>query len=353
MDYNDIPLFVQVVEAGGFTAAARATGREKSAVSRSVSRLEEDLGVRLLQRTTRKLALTEAGQAFYDRVRGAVAGVDDAASAVRELGAEPRGVVRMTAPGDSSSYGLPGIITRFSARYPGIRVDLSLTTRAVDLVAEGFDLALRAGKLTDSTLVARRIGPTHLHLFAATAYLERRGRPGTLQDLTGHDCLLFRPHASHSTWTLTGPNGEESVAITGPIGCDDMGFIAQAVAEGAGIGLLPIEVARPWLLRNQLEVVLKDSRVTGAGIHLVMPSSTFVPSRVLLLRDHLMTELGKELQVTAAACAKESADYDSKRTSASRTGSSTSAASTAEIRSGGARRRRERPWAAARRTSGK
>lgn len=353
MDYNDIPLFVHVVEAGGFTAAARALGREKSAVSRSIARLEEDLGVRLLQRTTRKLALTEAGRAFYDRVRGAVAGVDDAASAVRELGAEPRGVVRMTASADSHAYGLPGIIARFVEKHPGIHVDLTLTTRAVDLVAEGFDLAIRAGKLADSALIARRVGPTLLHLFGATSYLERRGHPQTLQDLAEHDCVLFRPHAGRSSWTLTGPTGEETVAVRGPIGCDEMGFAAQAVAEGAGIGLLPIEVVRKWVMSREIEVVLKSYRVDGAGIHIVMPSSDFVPSRVALLRDHLVVEIEKVLTTTALACTKAGESYAMSRTSASRTASSASVASTPEIRSGGARRRRERPWAAARRTSGK
>jgi len=245
------------------------------------------------------------------------------------------------------------MIARFVAKYPGIHVELSLTARTVDLVAEGFDLSIRAGKLSDSTLVARKAGPAYLHLFAAPSYLERRGRPRTLQDLSDHDCVTYRPHAGGATWTLTGPNGEETVAVKGPIGCDDMGFLAQTVAEGVGIGLLPIEVVREWFLRDQLEVVLREYRVTGAGIHLVMPSSTFVPSRVLLLRDHLLSELEKVLQVTAAACAKEDAAYESNRTSASRTASSASVAKSAEIRSGGARRRRESPWAAARRTSGK
>src|SRR5215813_8924223 len=120
MDYNDIPLFVRVVEAKSFTAAADALGREKSSVSRAVARLESDLGVRLLQRTTRKLALTDAGQAFYERVRGSVAGVDEAANAVRELGSEPRGTVRVTAPPDAHVLGMGEVIAEFLERYPAI-----------------------------------------------------------------------------------------------------------------------------------------------------------------------------------------------------------------------------------------
>lgn len=306
MDYNDIPLFLHVVESGGFTAAARALGREKSAVSRSVTRLEDELGVRLLQRTTRKLALTDAGQAFYDRVRGAVAGVDEAASAVRELGSAPRGLVRVTAPGDSWAIGLPVSIARFVAKYPGIHVEMMLTARTVDLVGEGIDLAIRAGKLTDSTLIARRIGGTQLLLFAAPDYLRRRGKPKTLADLSTHDCVLHRARASgKSTWTLTGPNGEETTEVQGAISADEMAFIAQVIAAGAGIGLLPVELARPLAERNEIELVLPDYGVTGGGLFIVMPSATFLPARVVLLRDFLVKELEQQLAASSQACASQ------------------------------------------------
>src|SRR5258708_17286374 len=181
MDYNAIRLFVRVVESRSVTAAAEALGREKSSVSRAVARLESDLGVRLLQRTTRKLALTDAGQAFYERVRTSVAGVDEAANAVRELGSEPRGVVRMTAPPDVDVLGLGEVIAEFVERHPAIQVDVSMSSRQVDLVAEGFDLALRAGRLMDSSLVARRIGSADLAMFASPQYLKRRGRPTTVE----------------------------------------------------------------------------------------------------------------------------------------------------------------------------
>jgi DNA-binding transcriptional LysR family regulator len=304
MDYNDVPLFVHVVESGGFTAAARALGREKSAVSRSVSRLEDELGVRLLQRTTRKLALTDAGQAFYDRVRGAVAGVDEAASAVRELGTEPRGLVRVTAPGDSWAFGVPESIARFVAKYPGIHVELMLTARTVDLVADGIDLAIRAGKLTDSTLIARRVGSTELRLFAAPAYLRRRGHPQTLLELAQHDCVLYRPRTPGKTsWTLTGAEGDETVEVKGPIGADEMSFIAQTIAAGVGIGQLPVEVALPFAERKEIELVLPEYRVTGSSLYLVMPSATFVPARVILLRDFLFKELEHRIAASNKVCA--------------------------------------------------
>ncbi len=304
MDYNDIPLFLHVVECGGFSAAARALGREKSAVSRSVARLEDELGVRLLQRTTRKLALTDAGQVFYERVRGAVAGVDEAASAVRELGNAPRGLVRVTAPGDSWAIGLADSIARFVTKYPGIHVDMMLTGRIVDLVAEGIDLAIRAGKLTDSTLIARRLGSTELRLFAAPVYLSRRGKPETLSDLVAHDCVLYRPRmAGKSTWTLSGPRGDETVEVQGPMSADETSFVAQAVTGGAGIGQLPVEIARQLFERKEIELVLPDYRVTGGALHIVWPSANFVPARVVLLRDFLVKEIEKQLAASTRACA--------------------------------------------------
>jgi DNA-binding transcriptional LysR family regulator len=303
MDYNDIPLFVRVVEAHSFTAAAEALGREKSSVSRAVARLESDLGVRLLQRTTRKLALTDAGQAFYERVRTTVSGVDEAASAVRELGGEPRGVIRATAPPDSHIFGLGEALADFVERYPQIHIDLSLSARHVDLVADGFDIAVRAGRLTDSSLVARRIGSTDLAMFASPKYLERRGRPKTIADLASHDMLFVRQRGQ-ATWTLTGPDGRPvTVELHGKLTGDDMSFLTRAAAGGAGIALIPAIHARGPAERGELVLVLPDYRVEGGALHVVLPSSSFVPARVALLRDFLVERLGRILRASQEGCA--------------------------------------------------
>lgn len=315
MDYNDVPLFVHVVESGSFSAAARALGREKSAVSRGVARLEEELGVRLLQRTTRKLALTDAGQAFYQRVRGAVAGVDEAASEVRELGSEPRGVVRVTAPLDAQTLQLANIFARFVAKHPKIHVELVLTGRALDLVADGIDLAVRAGKLMDSSLVAKRVGSSELRLFASPAYLRRAGTPKRVAELKQHACVLYRPRTpGRANWEFGGPEGEESVDVHGPIAADDMTFVAQAAVAGAGIALLPLEVARHYVEQRQLALVLPEHGVDGGAVYLLMPSASFVPARVLLLREFLFKELQKLMNASARTCtshklAKAAADH--------------------------------------------
>jgi DNA-binding transcriptional LysR family regulator len=303
MDYNDIPLFVRVVEAHSFTAAAEALGREKSSVSRAIARLESDLGVRLLQRTTRKLALTDAGQAFYERVRTSLSGVEEAASAVRELGSEPRGVIRATAPPDSHIFGLGEALAEFVERYPQIHIDLSLSSRHVDLVAEGFDIAVRAGRLTDSSLVARRIGSTDLAMFASPKYLERRGRPKTLRDLAAHDMLFFRQRGQ-ATWTLTGPDGRPvTIELHGKLTGDDMSFLTRAAAGGAGIALIPAIHARGPAQRGELELLLPEYKLDGGALHVVLPSSSYVPSRVALLRDFLVERLGRVLEASHDGCA--------------------------------------------------
>jgi len=303
MDYNDIPLFVRVVEAHSFTAAAEALGREKSSVSRAIARLESDLGVRLLQRTTRKLALTDAGQAFYERVRASLSGVDEAASAVRELGSEPRGLIRLAAPPDAHIFGLGELLAAFVERYPQIHIDLALSARRVDLVEEGFDLAVRAGRLDDSSLIARRIGSADLSLFASPRYLERRGRPKTIADLSKHDMVFLRQRGQ-ATWTLTGPEGTVTIDVHGKLTGDDMSFLTRAAAGGAGITLIPAIHARGPAERGELELLLPEYRMDGGALHVVLPSSSFVPSRVALLRDYLVEQLGRVLKASQEGCKK-------------------------------------------------
>src|SRR5258706_10135771 len=165
MDLNRLALFVRVVDTGSFTGAAAALGMRKSSVSRGVARLEEELGVRLLHRTTRKLTLTDAGRSYVERVRESIEGVDEATAAVRELGHEPQGLVRVTAVPEFAQRGLADLVVRFLRRHPKISIELVLTSRTVDLVEEKIDIAIRAGVLRDSTLVGRKIMATELQLF--------------------------------------------------------------------------------------------------------------------------------------------------------------------------------------------
>ncbi|HEX3344444.1 MAG TPA: LysR family transcriptional regulator [Polyangiaceae bacterium] len=292
IDLNDVSTFVHVADGGGFTAAAKALGVPKSTVSRALVRLERKLGVRLVQRTSRLVALTDAGKAYYERVRGAVASVSDATADVVDMGTEPRGTIRLTAPADLGQALVAGVVASFARQYPQVVFEVTLTSRVVDLVAEGYDLAVRASPLRDSSLVARKLGEASLGLFAAPEYLDRRGTPARVADLSGHDFVTFRSMGHGSMLPLTGPAGDEVVEVHGTITSDDLLFIQRLLTAGAGIGLVPLffsECASREELSG-LRRVLPQWTVRGAGVSIVAPSARQEPRRVKLFREALLAE---------------------------------------------------------------
>ena len=294
MDLNDLALFTRVVERGSFTAAAKATGLPKSSVTRGIARLERELNVRLIQRTTRQRGVTDAGRELYERVRGAVGALEEATETVREHGTEPAGVVRVTANPDASMMGIPEAVAELRETLPKIHVELILTSRVVDLVAEGIDLAVRAGPLADSTLVAKKIGVTNAGLFASKAYLKKRGKPAKLGELGDHDCILFRGHDGHGTWPLVGPRGHQTIELDGVASVDDFWCGANLIAAGVGIGMLPLFLA---YRRGGLEQVLPEYMMVGGPLHVVMPSGAYVPARVTAVREVLVRHLSTALKV--------------------------------------------------------
>jgi DNA-binding transcriptional LysR family regulator len=293
IDLNRIAVFVRVIEAGSFTAAAAALRLPTSSVSRAVARLEDGLGVRLLNRTTRKLNLTDAGRHFHERMQAVIAETEDATQAVIGFAGEPRGTIRLTAPPDLGLRQLPDILARIIERYPGLVIELVLTSRRVDLVEESIDLALRGGRLEDSSLVARKIFSSDLGIFASPGYLERRGRPKALAQLARHDCLIYAPRGGKTTWRLQGPSGDESVTVSGSIVCPDMLFLQEMVVRGAGLALLPAESVTKQVARRELVRVLPRYGLQGGGLYLVWPSRTLVPARVVAVREMLAEELAR------------------------------------------------------------
>ncbi len=290
MDLNLVRTFSRVVEAQSFTAAARSLGLPKSSVSRAVTRLEEQLGARLLERTTRQLKLTITGRAYYDGAARALAALTDAEQFVAESQGEPRGTVRLTVPVAVDRGFLADVVTGFVSRYPAIQIDVSFTNRVVDLVGEGFDLGLRGargGRLQGSSLIARRVAQLSLWLFAAPSYLKGRRAPRRPADLKNHDFILFDPHGSATkTWELVGPQGPEPVEVTGILFSDDFLFIRELVIRGAGITFM---VPRLDDLRSGALVrVLPDYEVPDLSISVVMPSNRHLPRRVALFRDALI-----------------------------------------------------------------
>jgi DNA-binding transcriptional LysR family regulator len=294
VDLNRITVFSRVVEAGSFTAAAGVLGVQKSSVSRSVAALEEELGIRLLQRTTRKLSLTDAGRAYYDRARDALASLDEARQAASSLGTEPRGVVRVTAPVDLVGD-LGAVTSEFLGAHPAVRVEMFLTARFVDLVKEGFDLAVRAGPLTDSSLLARKLPDVEHALFAAPAYLARAGRPRRVEDLARHECVLHRAGGGTARWRLTGPHGVEEVTVQGRVDTDEFAFVRAVVVAGFGIALAPVTLCGPLAKRGELERVLPRYGRPAAPVHIVWPSRQFEPAAVTLYRDAMAAHLGRTL----------------------------------------------------------
>lgn len=321
LDLNQVSAFVRVMEAGSFTAAARALGLPTSSVSRRVSALETALGVRLVQRGTRKLVLTEAGRLYFERARAALAGLADVSSAVTDMSREIAGPIRFTTGGDNTGL-IASLLAEFLARYPKVQLDVVLTPRRVDLVTEGFDLALRAGALVDSSLVVRRLGRSDHALFASPAYLRKAGRPKRVSELAKHRFVLFREPRQPRLLRLNGPDGEETVTIQGPLIVNEITFVVDAVLAGVGIGLIPEAyfgfamkggARAPW---RDLVRVLPDHRSTGAEVSLVSPPTEYEPTRVGLLRDFLATRLRPLMQACSEAADEERASRRARKVGA-------------------------------------
>ncbi|HMJ15663.1 MAG TPA: LysR family transcriptional regulator [Polyangiaceae bacterium] len=286
-DLNRIAVFLKVVDEGGFTAAARALSLPKSSVSRAVALLEQELQARLLRRSSRSVAPTEAGVAFYARASRGMSLLVEAREAVVDLEAQIRGPIRITTAVDMGVWQLAPLVASFVEQHPAVMIDVVLTGRVVDLIEEGFDLALRAGPIRDESLIAKKIGPAPFALYAAPAYLEQAGRPRQIADLAKHRCVLFRARRAQEVWTLHGPAGEESVSVQGAVNTDDFSFALQVVLSGAGIGLLPSFIAERGA-GKLLERVLPRYALPGEPVHLVYPANRYLPRRVSAFRDFVL-----------------------------------------------------------------
>jgi DNA-binding transcriptional LysR family regulator len=287
MDLNDVAAFVRVVENNGFAKAARELGVPTSTVSRAVARLEESVGVRLLHRTTRNLSVTGEGHAFHQRVAPLVASLRDATRTLGSGGKEPEGLLRITAPNDIGAAFLSEEIVRFADRYPLLHVDLLLTNRKLNLVSEGIDVAVRAGRLESSSLVARKIGTLQVELYASPAYAERARLPSNLSELSRHKIVAFGARDGKVSWDLQGPRGQETVELSCRIGCDDFGFVRATLVAGGGIGLIPRMIAASEVATGRLVRVLPEYGVSGAALYVIYPSARQVPTKVSLFREFL------------------------------------------------------------------
>ncbi|MDP1922848.1 MAG: LysR family transcriptional regulator [Myxococcales bacterium] len=285
-DLNELAVFSAVVRHGGFTAAAKALGLQKSTMSRMVSRLEERLETRLLLRTSRQLSVTEAGRVFLERCDEGLRLLDAAEGVVEPV--EPAGTVRITAMPDFAERFIAPLVGQFAKAQPRVQVELILTTRLVDLVEERIDLAIRSGPLPDSSLVARRIGTARRCLVASPAYLEARGRPRSVSDLARHDCLAYRTIDGSVSWRLITPTGPRNVRLEARLAADDFTVLRDWALAGLGISMLPGFVCEEGLKSGELVPLLRSSVQEEVPLFLVHPQGRHLPSRVRLLHDFLV-----------------------------------------------------------------
>ncbi|MCZ6502161.1 MAG: LysR family transcriptional regulator [Gammaproteobacteria bacterium] len=236
--YTGLRTFVQVVDTGSFSSTARLMGVAPSSVSRQINELEAELSVQLFQRTTRKLSLTEAGQVFHERVAKIILDLDEARLAVSQLGS-PSGVLRISVPSGIGRELVASNLPAFLARYPGIRVVLSMTDELVDTVEDRLDVAIRMGQLSDSTLRARKIVESRRLVCASPEYLDKAGEPKTPGDLAGHNCLTWRAHPGHNVWKFRHKKRTHEVRVTGDFFARSADALIAAAAAGLGLVLLP------------------------------------------------------------------------------------------------------------------
>lgn len=297
---GDIPAamiaFARVVEAGSFTAAAERLGLSKSAISKQIARLESHLGAQLLHRTTRRLSPTEVGTALYERCARIAEEVEAAEEIASRLHAAPRGLLRVNAPVTFGHQHLGPLVAEFLARYPEVRLELTLNDRFVDMVEEGFDVAVRIATLADSSLIARRLAPGRRVLCAAPSYLARRGTPTVPSDLARHDCLIYTLGSSQNEWRFRPRSGgpAETVRVDGPLHGNNGELLLAAAVAGLGIIMTPTFIAGPEISAGRLVQLLPNYDDGFGGIYAVYPPGRHLSPKVRAFVDFLVERFGPE-----------------------------------------------------------
>lgn len=289
MDLNELLVFAKVAQAGSFIGAARELGMPKSTVSRKVAELESRLGARLLQRTTRTLSLTDSGQAYYRHAARIVEEIEQAERAVTRMQQAPRGLLRVTIP---LNFGfLAPMVAAFMKRYPEVRVELVGADRVVDVVEEGFDLAVRTGALRDSSLIARPLGELQNFMVASPEFLRRAGTPRAPQELSQLDCLMFGTGAGRTSWQLERDGATVMVHVQRRFLVNDLDFLQEATRSGLGIALVPLFRCIDDLRNKQLRRILPEWHSPSIPLHALYPSTRHLSPKVKAFIDHLREQM--------------------------------------------------------------
>ena len=291
--FESIRAFTQVVESGGFAAAARHMGLSRSAVNKLVINLEDDLQTQLLHRTTRRVSTTAAGRAFYERCINILADLEEAELALSRLQEEPRGHLRVNAPMTFGVLHLGPLLVDFMAQYPDLQVELSLNDRFIDPIDEGFDVTVRiAPDPGAASLIAHPLAPCPMVICAAPSYLQRRGTPTQPNDLEHHACLHYGHRSQDNTWTLTHAHrGQTVVSVHGPLCCNNGEVLKQAALAGLGITLMPRFIVEEALQQGQLQQILTDDCPPESQIYALYPVNRHLSVKVKALIEFLQQRL--------------------------------------------------------------
>lgn len=285
MELSHLDTFVKVVQTGSFTRAAEQLHTQKAHVSRVVSQLEAELGVRLLERTTRSLSLTEIGREFFERAVGILGAADDARRAVQQAQGEPRGTLRLSCGVEFGMLAVNRWVRDYLLRHPDVNVDLEMTGRVVDIVHEGFDLAVRVGPLADSTLAARKLGELRYGLFAAPGYLRRHPPPSQPGDLAQHALIRFSGSRLRLVWTFTRGADTQRVEPVARLNANNSFAVRDAAVDALGIAQLPLLLAQPEVDAGRLVPVLADWQLPSAPVHAVFASARYLTPKVRAFID--------------------------------------------------------------------
>ncbi|MFC3024609.1 LysR substrate-binding domain-containing protein [Vibrio zhugei] len=286
-DFSAIPIFIAVVELGSFSRAAERLNITKSAVSKRITQLEQGLGARLLNRTTRQISLTEAGERYYSHVSTALNWAQQGVEAVAELQGEPSGHLRMSVPMSFGVRHIAPYIAEFVQRYPNVHIDIQFDDQFVDIVAQGLDMAIRIGNMESSTLVAKRLTRCRTVLCASHDYLQQHGKPQHPAQLRDHNCLQYSYFRGGQSWMFVRGNEQESVIPNGNIHVNNSEAIRRMLLSGLGIAQLPTFIAGDYIRANTLTTVMPDYQLPEAAVYAVYPERKYLPQKVRLFIDYL------------------------------------------------------------------
>jgi DNA-binding transcriptional LysR family regulator len=292
-DLNEILVFVRVAELRSFTKAGERLGLPKSTVSRKIAQLEARLGVGLIQRTTRTINLTETGLAYLERCTRIIEDMQEADALVSSMQSAPTGLLRVTAPPELGNLLLSEAVREYLVKYPQVSVELDLSQRVVDLVAENFDVAFRAAPLSDSTLIARKLGSPTVGIVAAPAYLKKRKPPQTPADLAKHQCLIFSAIPERHDWRLSRGDEDVTVRVNGRFAANSLLILRDLALDGFGLARIPDLAVQDDLSAGRLVRVLPEWRLAGATVYAVYPGRRFLAPKVQAFLELLTSRMGR------------------------------------------------------------